>query len=289
MDQPADLDELIARGPVAPGADVPANVTAMREDVTERRCGPAEIQIIGAARRARSAARRRPRAHGAGRGGGDRRALADGDILVVTQKVVSKAEDLLVDLRTIEPSDIALRYAQQWGRDPRQTEVVLRESVRIVRMDRGLIISQTRHGYVCANAGVDASNVPGEETVLLLPRDPDASAARLREDLRRRAGVEVAVIISDSFGRPWRQGIVNVALGVAGMAPLADYRGQPDDFGRVMTASVMAVADEIASAAELATGKVDRTPFVVVRGYPYQRAEGKGADIIMDSASDLFK
>ena len=215
--------------------------------------------------------------------------FADGDILVVAQKVVSKVEDLLVDLRTIEPSDIALRYAQQWGRDPRQTEVVLRESVRIVRMDRGLIISQTRHGYVCANAGVDASNVPGEDSVLLLPRDPDASAARLRDDLRRLVGVDVAVIISDSFGRPWRLGIVNVALGVAGMAPLADYRGQPDDFGRVMSSSVMAVADEVASAAELAAGKVNRTPFVLVRGYPYQRADGKGADIIMDSASDLFK
>lgn len=215
--------------------------------------------------------------------------LADGDILVVAQKVVSKVEGLLVDLRTIEPSDLALRYAQQWGRDPRQVEVVLRESVRVVRMDRGLIISQTRHGFVCANAGVDASNVPGEDAVLLLPRAPDASAAQLREDLRRLAGVDVAVIISDSFGRPWRLGIVNVALGVSGMAPLADYRGQPDDFGRVMSASVMAVADEVASAAELVAGKVNRTPFVIVRGYPYQRADGKGADIIMDAASDLFK
>ena len=215
--------------------------------------------------------------------------LRDGDVLVVTQKVISKAEGLLVDLTTVEPSDIALRYARQWGRDPRQVEIVLRESARIVRMDRGLIIAQTRHGYVCANAGVDASNVPGEDTVCLLPRDPDASAERLRAELRRRAGVELAVIISDSFGRPWRQGIVNVALGVAGMAPLADYRGQPDDFGRVMNASVMAVADEIASAAELATGKVERTPFVVVRGYPYQRAEGSGAQILMDPASDLFR
>lgn len=215
--------------------------------------------------------------------------LQDGDILVVAQKVISKAEGLLVDLRTIEPSDLARRYAEQWGRDPRQTEVVLRESVRVVRMDRGLIISQTRHGYVCANAGVDASNVPGGDYVLLLPRDPDGSAARLREDLRRLTGLEVAVIISDSFGRPWRLGIVNVALGVAGMAPLADYRGQPDDFGRVMTSSVMAVADEVASAAELAAGKVNRTPFVIVRGYPYQRDAGKGGDIIMDAASDLFK
>jgi coenzyme F420-0:L-glutamate ligase / coenzyme F420-1:gamma-L-glutamate ligase len=213
----------------------------------------------------------------------------DGDILVVAQKVVSKAEDMLVDLRTIEPSDLAQRYAAQWDRDPRQTEVVLRESVRIVRMDRGLIICQTRHGYICANAGVDASNVPGSDHVLLLPRDPDASAARLREGIRSHAGVDIAIIVSDSFGRPWRLGIVNVALGVAGMAPLADYRGQPDDFGRIMTSSVMAVADEVASAAELAAGKVNRTPFIIVRGYPYQRADGKGADMIMDAASDLFK
>lgn len=215
--------------------------------------------------------------------------LRAGDILVVTQKVVSKAEGLLVDLKTVEPSDIALRYARQWERDPRQVEVVLRESARIVRMDRGLIIAQTRHGFVCANAGVDASNVPGEEVVCLLPRDPDGSAARLRAELVRRTGLELAVIISDSFGRPWRQGIVNVALGVAGMAPLADYRGHPDDFGRIMHSSVLAVADEIASAAELATGKVDRTPFVVVRGYPYQRAEGSGAQILMNSADDLFR
>jgi coenzyme F420-0:L-glutamate ligase/coenzyme F420-1:gamma-L-glutamate ligase len=215
--------------------------------------------------------------------------LADGDILVVAQKVVSKVEGLLVDLRTVEPSDLALRYAERWSRDPSQTEVVLRESVRIVRMDRGLIIAQTRHGYVCANAGVDASNVPGGEYVLLLPRDPDGSAARLRDELRRLTGMDVAVIISDSFGRPWRQGIVNVALGVAGMSPLADYRGQPDDFGRIMTSSVMAVADEVASAAELAAGKVNRTPFVLVRGYPYLRAEGKGADILMDPSADLFR
>ncbi len=216
-------------------------------------------------------------------------ALRDGDVLVVTQKVISKAEGLLVDLTTVEPSDIALRYAGQWGRDPRQVEVVLRESARIVRMDRGLIIAQTRHGYVCANAGVDASNVPGDNTVCLLPRDPDASAERLRAELRSRVGVELAVIISDSFGRPWRLGIVNVALGVAGMAPLTDYRGQPDDFGRVMNASVMAIADEIASAAELATGKIERTPFVIVRGYPYQRAEGSGAQMLMDPATDLFR
>jgi coenzyme F420-0:L-glutamate ligase / coenzyme F420-1:gamma-L-glutamate ligase len=189
----------------------------------------------------------------------------------------------------VKPSERAHAWADAWSKDARVIELVLRESKRIVRMERGIIICETRHGLICANAGVDASNVPGEDSVLLLPRDPDASAAQLREDLRRLAGVDVAVIISDSFGRPWRLGIVNVALGVAGMAPLADYRGQPDDFGRVMTSSVMAVADEVASAAELVAGKVNRTPFVLVRGYPYQRTEGRGADIIMDPASDLFK
>lgn len=215
--------------------------------------------------------------------------LEAGDVLVVTQKVVSKAEGMLVDLASVEPSDLATRWGQRWGRDPRQVEVVLRESARIVRMDRGLIIAQTRHGFVCANAGVDASNIPGADIVSLLPRDPDASAARLRADLLRRTGLELVVIISDSFGRPWRQGIVNVALGVSGIAPLADYRGKPDDFGRVMSASVIAVADEIASAAELATGKTDRTPFVIVRGYPYERAEGSAAQIIMNTADDLFR
>lgn len=216
-------------------------------------------------------------------------ALTDGDILVVTQKVVSKVEGMLVDLATVTPSDLATRWGERWGRDPRQVEVVLRESARIVRMERGLIIAQTHHGFVCANAGVDASNIPGSDIVCLLPRDPDASAARLRADLLQRTGVELAVIISDSFGRPWRQGIVNVALGAAGIAPLTDYRGQPDDFGRVMSASVIAIADEIASAAELATGKTARTPFVVVRGYSYQRAEGSAAQIIMSAADDLFR
>ncbi len=215
--------------------------------------------------------------------------LEDGDILVVTQKIVSKAEGMLVDLRTIEPSDLARRWAERWGKDPRHIEVVFQESARIVRMDRGIIIAQTRHGFVCANAGVDASNVVGEEIVCLLPSDPDASAARLRAELARRLGIDVGVIISDSFGRAWRFGVVNVALGVAGLAPLVDYRGQPDDNGRVMSASVLAIADEIAAAAELVTGKIARTPIVVVRGYPYDRRNGSGAELIMDAANDLFR
>ncbi len=215
-------------------------------------------------------------------------ALRDGDILVVTQKVVSKAEGALVDLRTVEPSPLARGFAERWGKDARYVEVVLRETVRLVRMDRGIIIAETRHGLVCANAGVDASNVEGD-IACLLPRDPDASARALREQLRRRAGVAVAVIISDSFGRPWRNGITNVAIGVAGMAPLVDYRGQRDDHSRVMSVSVLAIADEVAAAAELVSGKVNRCPLVVVRGYTYPAADGSAHDLVMDAAMDMFR
>lgn len=215
--------------------------------------------------------------------------LEDGDILAVTHKVVSKAEGRLVDLREVRPSDLAQRVEREWGKDARYIEVVLQESVRIVRMVRGLIISETRHGFVCANAGVDASNVSGGDVVCLLPLDPDASAEALRGELRRRAPAEVAVVITDSFGRPWRNGITNIAIGVAGMAALADYRGQPDDFGRVMSASILAVADEVAAAAELAGGKVSRCPFVVVRGYEHERRAGTARELVMDPAFDLFR
>jgi coenzyme F420-0:L-glutamate ligase/coenzyme F420-1:gamma-L-glutamate ligase len=216
-------------------------------------------------------------------------ALEDGDVLVVTQKVVSKAEGCLIDLREIKPSDLAQRFAERWGKDARYVEVVLRESTRIVRMDRGIIIAQTRHGFVCANAGVDASNVGGGDIACVLPRDPDGSARTLREELRRRTGRDVAVIISDSFGRPWRVGIVNVAIGVAGMAPVLDYRGRPDDFGRIMSVSVLAIADELASAAELVSGKVNRCPFVLVRGYEYPHEEGTAAALVLDASMDLFR
>lgn len=216
--------------------------------------------------------------------------LASGDILVVTHKLISKAEGRLVDLRTVTPSALAEHLAARWHKDPRQTEVVLRESKRIVRMDRGIIISETAHGFVCANAGVDASNVAGGEVVCLLPVDPDASARALRAALAARFGAAPAVIITDSFGRPWRNGIVNIAIGVAGIAPLTDYRGHPDDFGRVMSVSVLAVADELASAAELVMGKVSRCPAVLVRGYPYSPDEVASAqDIVMDPSTDLFR
>lgn len=215
--------------------------------------------------------------------------LVDGDIVVVTHKIISKAEGRLVNLAGIEPSDFAARHAALYERDPRQTEVVLREARRIVRMDRGILIAETSHGFVCANAGVDASNVPGDDAVCLLPLDPDASAANLRERLRARTGVDAPVIVTDSFGRAWRNGIINVAIGVAGLAPLADYRGQDDDYGRTMQVSVLAIADELASAAELAGGKVDRRPVVLIRGYPFTRAEGTGRDLVMDAARDLFR
>ena len=215
--------------------------------------------------------------------------LRAGDVVVVTHKVISKAEGRLVDLRTIEPSALAKGFGARWEKDPRQIEVVLRESRRIVRMERGVIISETHHGFVCANAGVDASNVPGEDVVCLLPLDPDASAARIRDALVSRSGVDVAVVVSDSFGRPWRNGITDVAIGVAGMEPLADYRGGFDPHGHPLTASVLAVADELAAAAELVMGKTDGVPVAVVRGYGYGKGEGTGRDLLMQPEKDMFR
>ena len=215
--------------------------------------------------------------------------LHAGDVLVVTHKIVSKAESRLVDLRTVEPSALAKDYATRFGKDPRHIEVVLRESRRIVRMDRGIVISETHHGFVCANAGVDASNVPGDDCVCLLPVDSDASAARLRDALADDPGVEVAVVISDSFGRAWRHGITDVAVGVAGMDPVADYRGLNDPHGFPMEASVLAVADELAAAAELVMGKTDGIPLAVVRGYSYSPAMGSGRDLLMPPERDMFR
>jgi coenzyme F420-0:L-glutamate ligase / coenzyme F420-1:gamma-L-glutamate ligase len=215
--------------------------------------------------------------------------LRAGDILVVTHKIVSKAEGRLVDLRAVEPSVLAKGFAARYGRDPRQIEVVLRESRRVVRMDRGLIIAETHHGFVCANAGVDASNVPGDDAVCLLPVDPDASAARLREALTARAGSDLAVIVSDSFGRPWREGITNVAIGVSGMEPLTDYRGQRDPYGYPLEASILAVADELAATAELVMGKTEGIPAAIVRNYPYKPGRGRALDLLMAPERDLFR
>ena len=215
--------------------------------------------------------------------------LADHDIVVVTQKIVSKAEGRMVDPATIEPSAFAREIARQARKDAHHQEVVLRESRRIVRMDRGVLITETKHGLICANAGVDESNVDGGRMLTLLPEDPDVSAARLRAAFAERSGADVAVILSDTWGRPWRSGQVNFAIGVAGMNPLQDYVGQRDPYGYELHVSVIAVADELASAAELVMGKIDRVPVAIIRGYEYRPAEGSARSLIRDSASDLFR
>jgi coenzyme F420-0:L-glutamate ligase/coenzyme F420-1:gamma-L-glutamate ligase len=218
-----------------------------------------------------------------------RLALLPGDVVVYTSKIVSKAEGRAVALADVVPSPLAISWAAAHAKDARQVEVVLREARRIVRMDRGVLIAETRHGFICANAGVDASNVAGAEAVCLLPLDPDASAARLRAALRERTGVDAPVIISDSFGRTWRAGIVNVAIGISGLAPLADYRGQDDPYGRTMHASILAVADELAAAAELVMGKTEGIPAAIIRNYPYKQGPGSALDLLMGPERDLFR
>jgi len=217
--------------------------------------------------------------------------LRDDDVLVVTQKVVSKAEGAIVDLTTIEPRPVAVEFARRYDRDARQVEVVLREAKRVIRMANGVVITETPHGFVCANGGIDASNVgPGSgDIVTLLPADPDASAERIRAVVGDRLGHDLPVIVSDSFGRPWRFGIVDVAIGVSGLEPLDDLRGTPDADGRVMKSTVRAVADEIASVAELVFGKTGRHPIALVRGAAFNRGDGHIRDVIMPAQMDLFR
>lgn len=214
--------------------------------------------------------------------------VLDRDTFVVAQKVVSKAEGRLVLLEAIEPSPRAIEWAEAYDKDPRMVEVVLRESKRVVRMERGILISETRHGFVCANAGVDASNVE-EGTALLLPEDPDASARQIQKTLEASFGVRLAVIISDTFGRAWREGLVNVAIGVAGLAPLIDYRGETDSHGRPLRVTVIAVADEMASAAELVMKKKDAVPVAIVRGFEWDAREASGRELIRAPHLDLFQ
>ena len=218
-------------------------------------------------------------------------ALAAGDMLVVTQKIVSKAEGRVVDLKLVTPSSRAIDFAQQWDKDARAVEVVLSEAVRVVRMESGVVITETRHGFVCANSGVDASNVGtgSEDFVVLLPEDPDASARRIRGRVRELAKVDVPVIVSDTFGRPWREGAGNVAIGVAGLEPLWDYRGEHDNDGRELHSTVIAVADELAAASELVTNKLTRVPAAIVRGYPYKPGESGIAPVIRERDKDLFR
>lgn len=218
----------------------------------------------------------------------ERAHLRPGDILVVAQKVVSKAEGRLRKLSEIEPGAEALRIGVEIAHDPRLVQAILDETRRIVRQERVLIV-ETHHGFVCANAGIDHSNVPGEDTVTLLPVDCDASAGRLRDGLRDRTGLEVGVIVSDTFGRAWRMGIENVALGVAGLPAFADYRGQLDDHGKELSMTVVAVADELAAAAELVMGKTARVPVVIVRGYRAEGPAGTGQDLVRPADLDLFR
>jgi coenzyme F420-0:L-glutamate ligase/coenzyme F420-1:gamma-L-glutamate ligase len=214
--------------------------------------------------------------------------LHAGDVVVVAQKVVSKAEGAVVRLDEVQPSARAGQWASAWGKDPRVVEVVLRESQRIVRMERGVLIAETRQGFVCANAGVDASNVAAG-FVTVLPRDVDESARRLRGALVAAFEHPVGVIVSDTFGRPWREGAVNVALGVAGVRPLLDYRGGSDPYGRRLESTVIAVADEIAGAAELVIRKTQRTPVAIVRGAGEWIGEGAGQELVRAAQRDLFR
>jgi len=215
--------------------------------------------------------------------------LQAGDILVVTQKVVSKAEGHLIVLKDIMPSPLAQSFAQQWGKDPRHVEVVLQQSRRIVKMDRGVLITETHHGFICANAGVDQSNIEGEEVGAVLPPDPDASARAIRQTLRERLGFDVAVIISDTFGRPWRHGLVNIAIGLSGIEAIKDYTGQLDAQGYELRVTALAIADELAAAAELVMNKLDNVPVAVIRGYEYPRGEGSLAQLIRAAERDLFR
>jgi coenzyme F420-0:L-glutamate ligase / coenzyme F420-1:gamma-L-glutamate ligase len=213
--------------------------------------------------------------------------LHDGDVVVVAQKAVSKVEGRIVALEAVEPTECARELAGPDG-DPRHLEVILQESVRIVRSRPPLVIAETRHGYICASAGVDASNAPEAGLLVLLPVDPDASAGRLRDRLRELAGADVGVIVSDSFGRPWRQGTVDVAIGVAGLTALQDLRGRRDAAGYELRTTQIAVADEIASAAELVLGKTDGVPAAIVRGVETP-GDGRGADLVMPAERDLFR
>ena len=215
----------------------------------------------------------------------------DGDILVVKHKVVSKAEGAVVALDEIRPSAASRVWARRYGLDARVTELAVRASRRIVRRKRGVLITETTQGFVCANSGVDVSNVDGGRHAVLLPVDPDRSAAKLRRELKKQLGIEIAVIISDSFGRPWREGLTEVAIGIAGMRPLIDYRGRRDPHGYPLHATVDAVADELACAAGLVCGKLAGTPACIIRGYSYRRENRRGSarELIRPAKNDLFR
>jgi coenzyme F420-0:L-glutamate ligase / coenzyme F420-1:gamma-L-glutamate ligase len=215
-------------------------------------------------------------------------AIQDRDLLVVSQKIVSKAEGRIVRLPEVRVSSRAQAVADEIGRDPRLVEVILGESRRIVRKDKGVLIVETHHGFVCANAGVDQSNVDAD-TACLLPEDSDRSAAALRARLRALTGHDLAVIVADTFGRPWREGLVNVAVGLAGIEPIVSYLGQEDPAGHVLQATILALADELAAAAEPVMGKLDRVPVAIIRGLDWPRGDGSSRALLRDPARDLFR
>jgi coenzyme F420-0:L-glutamate ligase/coenzyme F420-1:gamma-L-glutamate ligase len=215
--------------------------------------------------------------------------VVDGDVVVVTSKIVSKAEGRTVDLDTVTPSAFSAAWAATWGKDPRVVELVLRESRRIVRMAGPVLITETHHGFVCANSGIDQSSSGASDRVVLLPVDPDASAGRIRAGFAG-LGVDVAVIVSDTFGRPWREGQTDVAVGVAGIAPLHSYVGEVDPHGHEFRVQELCVVDELAAAAELVKGNTSRVPAAVIRGYEYRRDEAASmASVIRDAERDLFR
>jgi coenzyme F420-0:L-glutamate ligase/coenzyme F420-1:gamma-L-glutamate ligase len=215
--------------------------------------------------------------------------LRDGDILSICQKVVSKAEGRLVNLNDIEPSPLARKFAERWDKDPRAVELVLRQTSRIVRMDNAVLIVETGPGWVCANAGIDESNSLEDDRAILLPEDPDASAAKIRGDLKRLTGAAIAVLITDTFGRPWRDGLTEVCLGIAGLDPMLDLRGTTDLGGRELHHTVIAIADELACAAGLLMPKAGATPAVLIRGYRFKPGDGSAKALIRPAASDLFR
>ena len=212
-----------------------------------------------------------------------------GDILVVKHKIVSKAENRIIDLATIKPSRTSASWAKRYNLDARIIELALRESRAIIRRKNGVLITETRHGFICANSGVDVSNVDGGQHALLLPADPDRSARRLHRELKKRIALSIPVLITDSFGRPWREGLVDFCVGIAGMKAHRDDRGRRDPHGYTLHASLEAVADELASAAALVCGKLNRTPACIIRGFRYERTRGRTLDLLRPAASDLFR
>lgn len=215
--------------------------------------------------------------------------LGSGDILIIKHKIVSKSEGRLVDLNTITPTRDSEAWAAQYSLDPRVIELALRESRAVIRRQNGVLITETHHGFLCANSGIDVSNVNGGRHALLLPKDPDRSAANIHREIKKRTGLKIPVIITDSFGRPWREGLTEFAIGIAGMKSLRDERGRRDPHGYKLQASVEAVADELACAAGLVCGKLNRTPACLVRGFHYEPAAGSAKDLLRDPSTDLFR